>query len=194
MGLVSAAFYLIFTKFGSNLLLALIGSIGLMIAFYYGLTGFVCAWYYRKTFTKTARDLLMQGVIPLLGGLIMLATFVYGLKQFLAPDWLVDGAGKNITLLGAGAVGVVGVLALLLGVIAMAAQWITSPGYFRGETLPMRGAHDLVLAGPAGATDLSALRLPDSGLPDTVIAPDLSNLPPGATAINPETGEEFRRS
>ncbi len=28
----------------------------------------------------------------------------------------------------------------------------------------------------------------------TVIAPDLSNLPPGVTAINPpETGEEFTR-
>jgi len=27
-----------------------------------------------------------------------------------------------------------------------------------------------------------------------VIAPDLSNLPAGETAVNPETGEEFTRS
>ena len=37
------------------------------------------------------------------------------------------------------------------------------------------------------------VRLPDSGLPDIVIAPDLSNLPEGATAVDPETGEEFRK-
>ena len=36
--------------------------------------------------------------------------------------------------------------------------------------------------------------LPDSGDMPTVIAPDLSNLPPGETAINPETGEEFTKS
>ena len=32
-------------------------------------------------------------------------------------------------------------------------------------------------------------RLPDSGLPGIVIAPDLSNLPPGATAVT-TTGDE----
>jgi amino acid transporter len=193
MGIVSAVFYLLFTLVSANLLLALIGSIGLMIAFYYGLTGFVCAWFYRRTLTRTTRDLVMQGIIPLLGGLIMLATFGYGLKQFLAPDWLVDADGKNITLFGAGAVGVVGVVALVLGVIAMAAQWMTSPSYFRGETLPMRSAHDLVLVAPGAATDLASRRLPDSGLPETVIAPDLSNLPEGQSAINLATGEEVRR-
>ena len=36
--------------------------------------------------------------------------------------------------------------------------------------------------------------LPDSGDMPTVIAPDLSNLPPGETAVNPETGEEFTKS
>ena len=44
MGIVSAAFYLIFTLISTNLLSALIGSIGLMIAFYYGLTGFACVF------------------------------------------------------------------------------------------------------------------------------------------------------
>ena len=43
MGLVSAAFYLLITAISQNILLALIGSIGLQIAFYYGLTGFACA-------------------------------------------------------------------------------------------------------------------------------------------------------
>jgi len=194
MGIVSAVFYLIFTLVSSNLLTALIGSIGLMIAFYYGLTGFACAWYYRKTLRDNTRDLFMQGVIPLLGGLIMAATFAYGLKQFLAPDWLTDADGKNITLFGGGAVGVVGLLAMVLGVIAMAVQWIRSPEYFRGQTLAKRSAHDLVLAGPDGAgTDVGALRLPGSGLPEVVIAPDLSNLPEGQTAVDLGTGEEFKK-
>ena len=34
--------------------------------------------------------------------------------------------------------------------------------------------------------------LPDSGEMPTVIAPDLSNLPPGRTAVDPLTGETRR--
>ena len=40
MGAVSIFFYVMFTLISSSLLLALIGSVGLMIAFYYGLTGY----------------------------------------------------------------------------------------------------------------------------------------------------------
>ena len=37
---------------------------------------------------------------------------------------------------------------------------------------------------------MAGLRLPDS-VEGTVIAPDLSNLPPGATAVDLETGREI---
>ena len=103
MGVVSAAFYVPLHPDQPEPLFALIGSVGLMIAFYYGLTGFVCVWFYRKTLTRTRRDLVMRGIVPLLGGLIMLATFVYGLLQFLAPDWLLDDQGEPVTILGRGA-------------------------------------------------------------------------------------------
>ena len=38
------------------------------------------------------------------------------------------------------------------------------------------------------------MRLPDSGLPDIVIAPDLSNLPEGAVALDLESGEEIENT
>ena len=76
---------MLFTVISSNLLTALIGSVGLMIAFYYGLTGFACVWYYRKTLTRNVRDLVMRGVVPLLGGIILFVMFVYGLIQYARP-------------------------------------------------------------------------------------------------------------
>ena len=195
MGVVSTVFYVLFTLVSPNLLGALIGSVGLMIAFYYGLTGFACVWFYRRTLTRTPRDLVMRGVLPLAGGLILFAAFVYALKSYAAPDWLTDDDGNDVTIFGFGAVAVVGVLAMLLGFVLMLVWRAMSPDYFTpGEPLGRRGHHDLVLL-TAAATEESgaAARLPDSGLPDIVIAPDLSNLPEGATAIDPETGEEFRK-
>ena len=191
MGAVSILFYLLFTLVSPNLLTALIGSVGLMIAFYYGLTGFACVWFYRKDLTKSGRDLLMRGVVPLLGALILTAVFVYGLIQYAKPDWLTDDDGNNVTIFGYGAVAVVGIGALLLGVIAMIAWRIASPDYFKGLTLPRRSSADLVLLPAQGVEAMFGL--PDSGEVPTVIAPDLSNLPPGETAINPETGEEFTK-
>ncbi|BBZ79824.1 putative amino acid permease [Mycolicibacterium anyangense] len=192
MGAVSILFYVLFTLISSNLLTALIGSVGLMIAFYYGLTGFACAWFYRKDLTKTTRDFMMRGVIPLLGGVILLAVFAYGLKKYAEPDWLTDDNGNNVTIFGFGAVAVVGVGALVLGVILMVVWWLMSPDFFLGRTLSRRSSADLVLT-PATAVE-PMFGLPDSGDMPTVIAPDLSNLPPGETAVNPETGEEFTKS
>ncbi|MCB0945323.1 MAG: APC family permease [Mycobacterium sp.] len=191
MGLVSILFYVLFTMVSSNLLSALIGSVGLMIAFYYGLTGFACVWFYRKDLTKSARDFIMRGVVPLGGGLILLIVFAYGLIQYAKPDWLTDDDGNNVTIFGFGAVAVVGIGALVLGVIVMIVWWLMSPDYFRGRTLSRRSSADLVLAPPTAVDPMFGL--PDSGDMPTVIAPDLSNLPPGETAVNPETGEEFTK-
>jgi amino acid transporter len=186
MGVASAAFYLIFSAISFDLLNALIGSIGLMIAFYYGLTGFVCVWFYRKTMFKTFRNVIMRGLFPLLGGIMLLALFVYGLIQFAAPDWLVDDNGNNVTIFGIGAEAVVGVGGLLVGVVLMFIWRLMKPDFFIGRTLPKR-SDDLVLAAVGGG--LASFGLPDSGDFATVIAPDLSNLPPGQTAINVVTGE-----
>jgi amino acid transporter len=193
MGIVSAVFYVLFTLVSSNLLNALIGSVGLMIAFYYGLTGFACVWFYRKTLTRSGRDIMMRGVLPLIGGLILFGAFFYALKSYAAPDWLTDDNGNNVTILGFGAVAVVGVAAMILGLILMLVWRVMAPDYFTpGEPLGRRGHHDLILAGIP--VEDESIRLPDSGLPDIVIAPDLSNLPKGAHAIDITTGEEVSRS
>lgn len=185
MGLVSALFYLIFTAISVSLLNALIGSIGLMIAFYYGLTGFACVWFYRKTLFRSARTVIFRGLFPLAGGLMLLAVFCYGVYNFAQPDWLTDDAGKNVTIFGIGAEAVVGVGGLLLGVVLLVIWRIVRPDFFRGRTLPRR-SDDLVLT--AQGTE-AVFGLPDSRTPATVIAPDLSNLPPGQQALNAETGE-----
>lgn len=194
MGLVSAAFYLLMTWVSPNLLLALIGAIGLQIAFYYGLTGIACAWFYRRSLTSSPRHFLMRGLIPLLGGIFLFVMFVYAAKIYSASDNLVDANGANVTIFGIGAVAVavVGIGSLLAGFVLLGAQWLASPDFFRGRTLPRRSDGDLLLYGET-VPGSDPITLPDSR-EATVIAPDLSNLPPGQAAIDPETGKITRRS
>ena len=187
MGIVSAAFFLLMTWVSPSILSALIGAIGLQIAFYYGLTGIACAWFYRHSLRTSARHLVMRGLLPLSGGVFLFVMFAYALRTYLDTAYLVDGDGANVTIGGIGAVAVVGIVSLLSGLVFMALQRAAAPAFFRGETLPQRSHVDLILAGesPLGAEPIT---LPDSR-EATVIAPDLSNLPPGAKAIDPSTGE-----
>ncbi|AWR21814.1 APC family permease [Aurantimicrobium photophilum] len=138
MGIISAAFYLIFTLVSPDLLVALIGALGLLIAVYYGLTGFAATWFFRKTLFMSTRNFFMRGLIPFLGGTTMAIVFVYGLQQFLLPDWLVDANGNNVTIFGAGAVGVVGLMSIALGAFLMIWWNVVNSEYFKGKTLEKR--------------------------------------------------------
>src|SRR3954468_1926525 len=167
MGALSIAFYVGLTLVSDNVLQDSILAVGIMIAFYYGLTGFACAWEFRHDL-HTARDVVMRLVFPLLGGLSLLGVFVEACIQYADPDY-----GYTV-IFGVGGVFVMGIGTLLLGVVLMFVWNAIAPAFFRGEPL-REGTPELLLEPPAeGAT----LRLPDSH-EETVIAPDRSNLPPG---------------
>lgn len=182
MGIVSIIFYVGMTFVSENILGDSIAAVGLMIAFYYGVTGFAAVWFYRRTITQSVRNFVMQGLLPFLGGVMLLGAFLIAAVEYADPEY------GNTVIFGIGGVFVVGIGALVLGVILMFVWQAMAPAFFRGQTLPKRGAHEIVL--DVQATEAHMLRLPDSGLPDIVLSPDLSNLPKGAHAIDLETGEE----
>jgi amino acid transporter len=143
MGIVSIAFYVGLTIVSDNVLQDSIVATGMLIAFYYGLTGFACAWQFRRG-RRTVRDVLMRVVLPLLGGLFMLLVFVLACVEYAHPDY-----GETV-FFGVGGVFVVGVGALLLGVALMAVWNAVAPAFFRNETM-LPGAGDL-LAEPERST------------------------------------------
>ena len=175
MGGVSIVFYVGLTLVSENILADSIAAVGLLIAFYYGLTGFACVWYYRRTLTRTPRDLVMRGVLPLLGGVMLLGAFIIAAKLYSQSDY------GETTLFGIGGVFLLGIGSLVLGVVLMEVYARIRPAYFTGQVLT-RGQHELVLAPGAGV--VPHLGLPDSGQMPTIIAPDLSNLPPGERAVD----------
>jgi amino acid transporter len=194
MGVVSIAFYAVVTFVNNDLLTPLVDSIGLMIAFYYGLTGFACVWFYRRTFYKSFRNFIMRFLFPLLGALMLAAAFFFGTFTYAEADWEVDSHGNNLAVNFFGWVvgddAVIGIGGILVGLVLMFVWRARRPEYFRGETLPKRW-DDLVLA--PGEGRVPTFGLPDSGRMPEIIAPDLSNLPEGQVAIDAETGEEITK-
>jgi len=50
----------------------LTNNIGVLVGFYYGITGIACAWYFRRTLGRSAVTFVLAGVAPLLGGVFLI--------------------------------------------------------------------------------------------------------------------------
>jgi amino acid transporter len=113
-----------------------VSALGVMIAFYYGLTGFACVRYYRKTLTESARNLWLRGILPLLGGLILFGALAYNLWFYWRPaDSYTSFTVPFPPHWHMGGVFVIEVLSLVLGVVLMVSYKRARPAFFRGEVL-----------------------------------------------------------
>ncbi|MEU9476525.1 amino acid permease [Streptomyces sp. NPDC048191] len=119
MGAASIAVFVLLASFSRNILADSIDSVGLAIAFQYGVTGFACIWYHRKILTRSTRDLVFKGVLPGLGGLMLASLFLYAAFVVYAdPEY--GTTAVDLPLIGrTGGVTVLGLGALLIGLLLM---------------------------------------------------------------------------
>jgi amino acid transporter len=115
MGAFSILWYVGLTLVSENILYDSIAALGLMIAFYYGITGFACAIYYRHELTKSAKNFLLVGVAPVLGGAILTWVLIKSIIDLSKPE----NSESGDSWLGVGPPLVIGVGLMLFGVVLM---------------------------------------------------------------------------
>ncbi len=138
MGGVSALFYLAVNFYSdAGLIGDAVTAIGMLIAFYYGLTGFACTWYYRRELSGL-KNLFLRGIIPALGGLMLFVGLILTAVQDwkpvnsyvvwhmpFSPHWQIGFAF------------ILGIGAMVVGVVLMLVSMRVYRAFFRGETLNM---------------------------------------------------------
>ena len=115
MGGFSIVWYVGLTLISENILFDSIAALGLMIAFYYGLTGFACAWYYRRELGKSAKAFFFVGVAPTLGGLILGWLFIKSCIDLSKPE----NSESGDSWFGLGPPLIIGIGFLVFGVVLM---------------------------------------------------------------------------
>jgi amino acid transporter len=115
-----------------NVLGDTISALGFAVCFYYGFTGVACVFYYRRDLFKSARNFIFAGLVPLVGGLMLLGVAIKAYDYY-------STAGNNYSkpLAGIQTPIVVGIGGLIVGVILMFVSWPFFPAYFSrrgGET------------------------------------------------------------
>jgi len=137
MGGVSILLYLLFNFVAAgNIIPDSVTAIGWFIAFYYGLTGFACTWYYRHELRRSSRDLWVKGILPSLGAVMLfgaLAVAAYydwkpvtGYTSWsmpFSPHWAIGG------------IFLIGTLTALVGVVLLLISIPIFRPFFRGEVM-----------------------------------------------------------
>ncbi|QNQ89306.1 amino acid permease [Corynebacterium poyangense] len=128
--LASGVFYTVTRLISENALWDTITALGLMICFYYGITACACVWYFRRELFTSLHSIIFKFLCPGLGGIILLAMFAITAYDSLDPSY---GSGSSV--FGIGAVFVLGMTVLGLGVVLMLWTRLRHPEFFAGETL-----------------------------------------------------------
>jgi amino acid transporter len=124
MGVLSTIWYVGLTIISESILFASIAGLGLMIAFYYALTGYACPIYYRHHLTTSFKNFMFIGVSPIIGAVILTWAFYFSAKDLYSTT-------DNGTWLGVGQAFIIGIGFLLVGVVLMFIYQGIAPEFFR---------------------------------------------------------------
>ena len=151
MGIISIVWYVGLKILSENILYDAIAALGLAIAFYYALTGFAAPIYYRRELGKSTRNLLMIGVAPTVGSLVLTWAFFKSAIDFWDPA----NSESGTSWLGVGPPFFLGIGMLVIGIPVMLLQRRRSPEFFRRrpEVADPEVLSPAVPAAPVGSGD-----------------------------------------
>jgi amino acid transporter len=118
---------------GGDVLEWSVDGVGLMIAYYYGQTGFACVIYYRRYIFTSVKNFFLVGLLPLLGGLSLAFIFIWSLKDMTHSDFTDPAA----SWLGVSPVMWIGLGTLLAGIPLMYIWNTRDHAFFRVRPDPI---------------------------------------------------------
>jgi amino acid transporter len=129
MGAVSMLVYVgLSVTSHDNLIADAFTSLSLTIAFYYGITGFACAVFYRKHLFKSVKNFVMLFLLPVTGGAILFAVMIKAVIEYAQKD-----GGYAKPLFGIGSPIAIALVTIVVGLIAMVIQRMWMPQFFKNN-------------------------------------------------------------
>jgi amino acid transporter len=109
-----------------NALFDSLTALSLLIAFYYALTGFACAIYYRRHLTSSIKAFLLIGVGPVIGGLLLVWLLVLSVRDM--SDAANSYGGES--WFGMGPPLVIGIALFVIGLVFMVASRLSGSPFW----------------------------------------------------------------
>jgi amino acid transporter len=115
VGIIASVWFVAVSLLSENALFDSITALGLLIAFYYALTGIACAVYHRRQLTRSVKTFFLIGVGPVVGSLLLIWLLALAIRDFANPE----ASYTEQAWLGVGPPLVIGIGIFVVGVIVM---------------------------------------------------------------------------
>jgi amino acid transporter len=132
MGAVSILVYVLLSATSENLVADAFTSLSMTIAFYYGITGVACAWFYRHHLLASFKNFFYLAFLPLLGAAILGYVFYKATVEYAHKD-----GGYAKPFLGIGSPVVITMAMILIGVIWFAWRYTQDREFFSRKPEPV---------------------------------------------------------
>jgi len=135
-GILSVIWYVGLKLTSENVYYDALTALGLMIAFYYGITGYASAIYYRKVMFRSLKNFVGMCVLPVTGAVILTWAFwqsVFDLADPLSSYTCTDpnDASTCANIFGIGVPLALSIGLMAVGVVLMVIWMVRSPDFFR---------------------------------------------------------------
>jgi amino acid transporter len=126
LGGVAAAWFVFVSSISETAMLDTLSSLGILVAFYYSITGVACVVYYRKHVTASVKGFLLVGVGPVVGSIGLAFMLVVGIRSVSNPE---DSASGSAWI-GLAPPLAIAAMIVVLGGVVMLIRWRQRPDFF----------------------------------------------------------------
>ena len=123
---IAAAWYVFVSSISETAMLDTLSSLGILVAFYYSLTGIACVVYYRRHVRQSIKGFLMVGVGPIIGS----AGLVFMLVAAVQSLWDPANSASGVAWAGLSPPLVIAAAMFGIGVLVLVIRRITAPAFF----------------------------------------------------------------
>ncbi|MFM7211741.1 MAG: APC family permease, partial [Actinomycetota bacterium] len=127
VAIIAIVWYVGVRFISENALFDSLTALSLLIAFYYSLTGFACAIYYRKMLTRSVKGFLLIGVGPVVGGILLVWLLVMSVISMSDPANSFGG----VSWFGLGPPLVIGIFLFVLGAFFMVLMRLANTPFWK---------------------------------------------------------------
>lgn len=136
IGLMTLVIYTTLSLMSESIVEDTILSVSIAVCTFYIVAAASCALYFHRTAFNHWLTALSQVILPATAAVILFAVAILQAWNMMDPDY-----GSSGSIRGIGAVFMIGVVSLLLGIVLMMVWNLFEKRFFRGETLPIERAH-----------------------------------------------------
>jgi amino acid transporter len=125
-GIASVLLFVLLSLTSENLLGDSLTACGFLVCFYYAFTGFACILFYRKRIFRSVGNFMRLGFLPLVGSSALTLVFIKACIEYSDPE-----NAYSEPIFGLGVPLVIGIGALIVGLIGMLYANIAHRDFFR---------------------------------------------------------------